>query len=79
MGPGTYGDPNNLIKGFEIGDFYIENMKSDDCLVLLEAALTYAGSHGVFSMIENFAFSLEPEVIFCTILPISITGTILSK
>ena len=34
---------------------FIENMKSDDCLVLLEAALTYAGSHGVFSMIENFA------------------------
>ena len=28
MGPGTYGDVDGLIKGFEIGDFQIENYKS---------------------------------------------------
>jgi len=28
MGPGTYGDVDGLIKGFEISDFQIENYQS---------------------------------------------------
>ena len=33
----------------------------------------------IIAGVENFVFSMDPLIIFCTILPISLTGTIISK